>query len=420
MRGASSSEDVAPSGNLTGATFPDGLTSVSALLWTGETTRYAALPSAQRPAFLVPLGPRRVTTAALRGLPRLSSLPTTVRGAVAAIAGQSGALRLWPHQVTVEDPGASGSLLQHLSTSLRLPLTASARFGPPRANRKPVLELLDRRGRTIAFAKVGWNELTARLVRQEAEALRMLEARHLHHLVSPRVLANGTWDGLEYLLLSPVDTVASGDPGVRTRRAAMLELARTFEGRAVALSESPYWSRLLSSLQSLRGAGGARLWGFAERVDAAADRIRIIPSAWHGDWTPWNMTTQGDTAVVWDWERFECDVPIGFDALHFTFHHAVRRDGLTPSEAIRQLAVRAPELLEPFGVATAEAPAVVVLYLLHLGHRHVRDGQEEAGAKKGPLVTWLLSELDELVSSLVDLPGPPSSRTAPFVDPGQP
>ena len=386
----------------------------SALLWPGPAptgrrlgalatnspTRYACLPSRADLRFLVPTGPGPVRAAAVRRLPRLGALPRPLRSAAVAVLGDLGLLRLWPIQLTVDRPLDEESLLQHLGTALGTAVTASARFGPPRANRKPVLELFDRNGRTRAFAKVGWNDLTAELVRREEAALRAVHAKRLDHLSAPPLLDAGTWHDLTYLLLGPVETGPTGATDDRARDRAMLELTRAFAGSAVPLSDSAHWTALRASLEALDGAGGD-LASAAARLDSVAPRITVTPSAWHGDWTPWNMTTDEGTAVVWDWERFELEVPSGFDALHFAFHHAVRREGLTPQVAIRRTAARSAAILSPFGVADADAAGTFAVYLLHLGQRHARDGQDRAGAKKGPLSAWLVPAVDAVVSSVV-------------------
>src|SRR5699024_6211437 len=67
--------------------------------------------------------------------------------------------------------------------------------GPPRANRKPVLLLLTPGGRAIGYAKVAINDLTSRLVRAEAEALRHLDNTRLRNVTVPRLLHEGEWNG---------------------------------------------------------------------------------------------------------------------------------------------------------------------------------------------------------------------------------
>ncbi len=74
-------------------------------------------------------------------------------------------------QIAQDMPDSVGrrtSLVSHLSDELGQELTAGIHLGPPRANRKPVLQLMDPSGATVAFAKVGVNRLTRERVRHEA------------------------------------------------------------------------------------------------------------------------------------------------------------------------------------------------------------------------------------------------------------
>ncbi len=46
-----------------------------------------------------------------------------------------------------------------------------------------------------------------------------------------------------------------------------------------------------------------------------------------------------DVAMVWDWERFDIDVPVGWDALHYAFQSKVRLNGVVPRKALRAVAL---------------------------------------------------------------------------------
>ena len=137
----------------------------------------------------------------------------------------------------------------------------------------------------------------------------------------------------------------------------------------------PVRTKALDALAVVAGRGGD--WEFG---------------AWHGDWTAWNMARHGDRLLLWDWERFEVGVPIGWDALH----HALRSDLDTrpPSVAVtRQLLARAPELLAPFGVHPRDAHDIALAYLVHLALRYAGDGQEIAGEPTARVSEWLLPVL---------------------------
>jgi hypothetical protein len=109
-------------------------------------------------------------------------------------------------------------------------------------------------------------------------------------------------------------------------------------------------------------------------------------------------TTQG--LLVWDWERFSTPAPTGFDALHCWLQAEVAGNKAEPAEAASACVRRAPELLEPFGVAGREARLTALLYLADLSVRYLTDRQEEAGAALGAPRRWLLPALKAGIGDL--------------------
>jgi hypothetical protein len=88
--------------------------------------------------------------------------------------------------------GPDADVVSYLRKVLDCDVVVSLRIGPPRANRKPVLELLSPRGEALGFAKVGVTGLTRELVRAEAAALDVLGAAIGPSQVIPRHL-HGQW-----------------------------------------------------------------------------------------------------------------------------------------------------------------------------------------------------------------------------------
>ena len=82
----------------------------------------------------------------------------------------------------------------------------SVHVGAPRANRKPVLQLLSPDGTTLGFAKLGVNRLTRRLVRAETSALVTLRYLRLSTVDTPRVLHTGRWRGHQVLVQEALPT----------------------------------------------------------------------------------------------------------------------------------------------------------------------------------------------------------------------
>jgi hypothetical protein len=366
-----------------------------------DVTELIVLPGHGRPRLLVP-SQRRAGAAAVRGYGEPGSARAQIAASGLALALASGlGARVLRDRLVVRVPPGAQTMQSHLSGVLGQEVLLSMHLGAARANRKPVLQLLAPGGAAVGYAKVGVDELTCDLVRAERLALDRLASARLTAIAVPGVLYSGAWQGLEILVLSPLP--------VRQRRvalpasglaAAMEELSRSCGTATSALARSDYWARLLSRLDAIPGSPDQEalrraLTEVAERCGGTA-----LPfGAWHGDWTPWNMASTRGGLLVWDWERFAPDVPIGFDALHCWLQShvgPVRRD---PALAARACVEHAPALLEPFG-GRQQAHLTAALYLADLSLRYLADRQEEAGARLGAPGHWLIPALTSAASRL--------------------
>jgi len=85
-------------------------------------------------------------------------------------------------------------------------------------------------------------------------------------------------------------------------------------------------------------------------------------SAWHGDWSPWNMGWSSTGKLcIWDWERAAVGVPTGFDILHLHYQYG---EGLEAADAD----------LELLGVPREHHRIVKRMYLFELCARHCEAG----------------------------------------------
>ncbi|PZG22285.1 hypothetical protein C1I98_36740 [Spongiactinospora gelatinilytica] len=241
-----------------------------------------------------------------------------------------------------------GSIEDHLGEVLGMPIRTVLHVRPARrANRKPILSAYGPDG-LAAYVKIGDTERTAKLVGDEARALRLVADLPLKVVTAPTVLHHGSWRGLAVLAVSPLPVPRRHPRGTRFAghmvRATVREIAELCPG---------------------------------ERY------------AWHGDLTPWNMAPAPDgRMLVWDWERFATGVPLGFDAVHFFLHRALRR--MRPALAARACLAQATGVLAPYGLSSAEARLTVLRYLIALADRHATDGHEPFG----PPATWLSPLID--------------------------
>jgi hypothetical protein len=265
-------------------------------------------------------------------------------------------------------------------------------LGAPRANRKPVLQVLTPDGRTVAYVKVGVDPLTCRLVRAEATALRTLAEADLVLSTVPAVLHSGQWNGLELLVQSPLPVAGNRErPSPERIAAAQREVAAVGSTPAGPLALSPYWSDLVGRIAALPDSPAARtLADLVPRVEKVVGEVPLALGAWHGDWTPWNTALAGDRLLVWDWERFATGVPVGFDALHWALQTDLVTHLADPGESASRSLVTAGEVLEPFGLSTEQVRATGVAYLAELAARYLADRQSEAGARLGDVGSWLL------------------------------
>ena len=129
----------------------------------------------------------------------------------------------------------------------------------------------------------------------------------------------------------------------------------------------------------------------AEAVAHARTVVAPMPfGAWHGDWNGGNMAVRADGVLLWDWERYAVDVPLGFDLLHYELHEEVTVRGTDPAPASAALAQRCADLLAPFGVDAAQARAIMALYLIEIASRYIGDGQSQTDAPRlGRAGEWI-------------------------------
>ncbi|MEU6999620.1 hypothetical protein [Nonomuraea sp. NPDC046570] len=235
--------------------------------------------------------------------------------------------------------GVEGSVESHLSEVFGSPIRAVLHVRPARrGNRKPILEAHDAAG-LVAFVKIGDTDRARELVTAEAATLRKLADLPLKTVVPPAVLHHGVWDDLAVLALSPLPV----------RRRARVP--------AALLTDA------ISEIAATGGRDG---------------------HAWHGDLAPWNMSASADgRLLVWDWERYETGVPLGFDALHHLFQRLLRR--MDPPLAARACLSQALPALAPLGLSAAQARTTALHYLIAMADRHASDGHEPLG----PARHWL-------------------------------
>ena len=356
---------------------------VPALAW-------GVLPDRRRPRVLVPLASRRAAAEAVRQYSDGMTQRARLAKAAVGLGLRGGALQWWLRRrdqlLHAVGPPAGTLLGDHVADALgRSDLQAAIVLGPVRPNRKPVVQLLGADGRPVGYMKVGWNDLTRRLVRSEADTLRRLAEARPGTFTAPVLLHQGRWQGLDV-------TISSALPHRLWRRgrryalpppAVSAEIAALGGVRTLQLAASPWWAGLHRRLapvgQAASGRAAVVLEATLERLEAAG-ATRLAFGTWHGDWGPWNLRSTPDRLLVWDWERSGAGVPLGFDLLHFGYQTALQGLGQPPAVAAATGRDRAGPLLGPLGQRPGAEELLLDLYLLE---RLCRVAEAEVSAVTG-------------------------------------
>lgn len=334
------------------------------------------LPSRQSPRLLVPAdNPLAAARAMLRFSAALSGPDTVKRVGVSTLL--RGRVRTaFPDRIVVAE--RAGSLREHLGDVLGEPVDFSLGLGTARANRKPVLQVFDRRGRSLAFVKFGGTPATDALVEAEAASLQRLGGAGLpERLEVPRLLHVGRWGGSSLVVMTALHTVLWQRPS-RQFDLPLDEMALlhgAFGDGSRPLAEMPLWDTMVAAQSSLAPSS------VRDRLEEALDLLRtgsadrpLAMGAWHGDWTPWNMSRRRGQLQLWDWERFETGVPLGLDRCHYAVNAVCRRDGVSLDSVRRGL-----DLARVERVAPEESRLVETAYLAAITSRYLVGAESELG-----------------------------------------
>lgn len=116
-----------------------------------DETNYFVLPSTRRVRLIVPIG-----------VPGAERMLVRHAGGPLIRAGRSLWSRAAPRRMSARLPvrrmcvhEAPDGIERHLATQLAQDIRIGVLLGPPRPNQKPVLQIFDAAGSTLAFAKVG-------------------------------------------------------------------------------------------------------------------------------------------------------------------------------------------------------------------------------------------------------------------------
>jgi hypothetical protein len=341
---------------------------------------FLLIPNAASPRLLVPTAPSAAAAGAMRRYSSALGVGESATRTGVSLLLRVGGTAAFRDRVTVSSRG--DSIEDHLGSVLGQPVVCSLSVGTERANRKPVLQVFDRRGHCIAFVKVGTSPFTERLIEFEHDHLRTLAEHRLPpYLLVPEVLWFGRWRGHVVLVVtdlrpSVLSTVARNEAPAPVK--AMEEFAAAFSAEPAPLTEMTLWQELLRIQDLLTDEPGAtRFRAALEAIEPYAGDELLPVGAWHGDWTPWNMGWRGKRLALWDWERFQVGAPFGLDAIHYAAYARCRKDGFHPHAVLRGVV----DAGHPADIAAPTRSVAAAAYLATLAGRSLEGAEQHtAGA----------------------------------------
>jgi hypothetical protein len=301
--------------------------------------RYAAVPSLADPRALLPLDAAPAVLRAALGQHVAGAASPVARTAarLLRLASSLGLARLLlQERLSVVAPGddlVETPLHDFLSEVLgQDEFVTSLRLAPRRPNGKPVVQVLARNGRVLAYAKFGWEKLTRRLICHEGSVLAELASLPRESVLQvPRIMYSGEWHNLETLVLVPLEgTGRTPRSPANVPVAASVALADVRPRVVERLGDSTFWWRTLSRIGKLAPllSEGARhsIQEARHAIETRWGDVELPTGQIHGDWIPPNMLLKPDGKFnVWDWERSVSDAPLGIDPVQFILYLELQR-----------------------------------------------------------------------------------------------
>jgi hypothetical protein len=344
--------------------------------------RFAVLPSAADPRFLLPLSRTKAASHALREYRTGRRGDRVLRALLAAGIRSHVAQPLLRARVHVSvtqdvDPAVRPGLMlrEHVreivareDVEIAVDLAAARRHGTP------TFHIVGHDGTALGVGKIGSDGVSGQLVANEARMLARLGERipPVREFEFPQLLHAGRWRQLELLIAAPPPS------GGRRRVLPRLPLAATDQVASLwgtdrrPLAVSRYWGTIRSRAHraaSIAGPSGESLPAIAERLEQRHGGTMLAFGSCHGAWAPWNMEVIDGRLYVRGWERSSDLAPCGIDAVHFVHASELRQPRASAAHALPTTLERTRLLLPRLGVAAAHAELLIALHLLEMSLR---------------------------------------------------
>lgn len=221
--------------------------------------------------------------------------------------------------------------------------------GTPCVHQKITIQVY-RGDRILGYVKVTDSEAIARVFAHEETVLQQLHERGVDDIPECRycgTLTNGLWAFVQTTRKTMRSGVLHGWTGRHARFLEDLHEKTLWEGD---FEETDFYRdlrRLEARLPEL--AEGKYLEAVIREVLAAYTGKRVQFSAFHADFTPWNMFLEEGKLFVFDWEYARMTYPPRLDEFHYRVQTAVFEKHFTAIEIVNRFKVKRAEFNSLFG-----------------------------------------------------------------------
>lgn len=329
--------------------------------------------------YLIPLDSRRAAVQSL-SLYNVQNPAASFAKQFLATGLQLGlAQRFLPKVWAATLPGVSGHktidgfLLEYLKELLKSrDLSFAVSLGTPGSHRKPVVQVLTRDGRTLAYVKVGWSEVTNALVQHEVRVLQRFATASFRSFSVPKLLYAGWWNARFVCAQSATEVKSSSAP--RDMAAPYLDILKelaAIQTPWMPLQKSVFWQDLFVRIDAVSQPYYRHVLEKGVRVGQEWLGDGPLPFSFsHGDFTPWNAKLVNGRLLLFDWEYAKSGAPAGWDLFHFLVQTQSLLKGKTPGDICRGFQkgglayVWAVEYLKSIGLEAGPIDSLFLLYLL--------------------------------------------------------
>jgi len=173
-------------------------------------------------------------------------------------------------------------------------------------------------GRILCYVKVGWNEETSSIIRNETYFLKKLE-HPFQNFIIPKIIYSGEWEGRYLCIQSTIEGITkSADKNINLQYLKILKELFYFHSKSSSLQESVFWNKIYNRTEKINNNYYYHILKCGIKTAQELIGNEVIPFHFcHGDFTPWNVKIINEHLLLFDWEYAELESLPGWDLFHF-------------------------------------------------------------------------------------------------------